>query len=81
MKLLSLNCRGLVSPLKKLTLKRLMSVNQPNLLLLQETLGKGSDIEKLLVSIFPGWSFSCIDVSGRSGGLELWDGIIVGSNH
>jgi hypothetical protein len=71
MKFLSLKCRGLVSPIKNNSLKRLMSVNQTNFLLLQETLGKGNDIEKLLVSIFLGCSFSCIDVSGRSGCLYL----------
>jgi exonuclease III len=39
MKILSLNCRGLASPAKKSSLKRLVSVNNPDIIFLQETMG------------------------------------------
>jgi hypothetical protein len=53
MKLLSFNCRGVASPSKKLALQRLVEVYQPNILLLQETLGDEGKISSFLESLFP----------------------------
>lgn len=68
---LSWNSRGLASKPKKLALKDLITRHNPDVVFLQETLGKGSDIESSLKSLFPGWSFSALDANGHSGGLAI----------
>ena len=39
MKLMSFTCRGLASPIKKSSLRRLVDLNQPDIVLFQETMG------------------------------------------
>jgi len=69
MKILSLNCRGLVSPTKKSSLKSLITVHNPNAIFLQETMGTNEIVTRALEVLFPGWSFVAIDAKGHSGGL------------
>jgi exonuclease III len=71
MKLLSLNCRGLASPSKRLTLQRLLELSQPDVVLLQETLGEAAVVVQLLERILKGWSFFGLDAFGHSGGLAM----------
>jgi exonuclease III len=68
---MSFNCRGLVGPLKRPTLKRVISSKHPDVLLLQETLGEGEEVKSRLKSFLPGWEFETLDAMGRSGGLAL----------
>jgi exonuclease III len=69
MKVLSFNCRGLASPHKKYSLKRLLTTQQPDVLLLQETMVDSTTTSTTLVTLLPGWHFEGIDAFGRSGGL------------
>lgn len=71
MKCLSFNCRGLASASKKLALKRLIISLPIDIILLQETLGPADSVTTTLSSIAPGWLFSALDSSGRSGGLAI----------
>jgi len=71
MKCLSFNCRGLASASKKLALKRLYESSPVDIMLLQETLGLAESITAALSSIFPGWQFTAMDSTGRSGGLAI----------
>ena len=78
MKLMSFNCRGLAGPGKKSALMRVLSLEHPDVLMLQETLGVGEVIQGKLESWFPGWSFVTLDANGRSGGLAVgWKNICV----
>lgn len=72
MKWLSYNCRGLASPSKRLTLKRLLSCDPCDIIFLQETLASSNQIVRTLLSILLGWHFQTLDATGRSGGLALW---------
>ena len=69
MNLLSFNCRGLASQPKKLAFRNLISQYNLDILMLQETLGKGEEIIELLSKLMPGWLFQALDADGRSGGL------------
>jgi exonuclease III len=71
MKLLSFNCRGLASPSKKSSLKRLVMSHQPDVLFLQETLADECSATQALLKLFPGWDFLGLDAIGRSGGLVI----------
>jgi hypothetical protein len=71
MKCCSFNCRGLVGPLKKPALKRMILTEHLNVLLLQETLGEGVEVEKRLSLLLPDWSFITMNSIGRSGGLAI----------
>ena len=71
MKIMSFNCRGLAGPGKKSALMRVLALEHPDVLLLQETLGVGEVIQGKLESWFPGWSFVTLDAKGRSGGLAV----------
>ena len=71
MKVMSFNCRGLAGPGKKSALMRVLALEHPDVLLLQETLGVGVVIQGKLESWFPGWSFVTLDAKGRSGGLAV----------
>jgi hypothetical protein len=68
MKILSLNCRGLASPTKKSSLKRLITVHNPDIIFLQETMGISEIVTRALEALLPGWSFVAIDAKGCSGG-------------
>ena len=37
--------------------------------MLQETLGKGDEVIRILLKLLPGWAFHALDVVGRSGGV------------
>jgi len=67
----SWNCRGLASKPKKLALKEWLQKSNSDIIFLQETLGKGSEVESCLKSLLPGWIFHAIDSSGHSGGLAI----------
>jgi len=69
MKIMSFNCRGLAGPLKRPALKRVIDKENPDVVLLQETLGEVDVIKNKLEGMLPGWVFECLDVRGRSGGL------------
>jgi exonuclease III len=56
MKLMTFNCRGLVGPLKRPSLKRVVNLEHPDVILLQETLGKGEEVKSRLEGMFSGWS-------------------------
>ena len=71
MKLLSFNCRGLAGPGKKSAFIRVLTLEHPDVILLQETLGVGEMIQERLESWLPGWSFVTLDARGRSGGLAV----------
>jgi len=74
MKVMSFNCRGLVGPPKKSALRRVVSLECPDVLLLQETLGVGEEVRMKLEIWFSRWHFEALDVKGRSGGLVVgWD--------
>eukprot|EP00253_Pinus_taeda_P025385 PITA_25385 len=67
----SWNCRGLASKPKKLALKDWLQSSKSDILFLQETLGRGHEVEMALKSLLPGWSFYAIDSAGHSGGLAI----------
>ena len=71
MKILSFNCRGLAGPGKKSAFIRVFTLEHPDVILLQETLGVGEVIQERLESWIPGWSFVSLDARGRSGGLAV----------
>ena len=71
MKLLSFNCRSLAGPGKKSAFMRVLTLEHPDVILLQETLGVGEMIQERLESWLLGWSFVTLDARGRSGGLAV----------
>jgi exonuclease III len=71
MKCFSFNCRGLAGPLKKLALKRMILTEHLDVLLLQETLGEGVEVDNRLSFLLLDWSFITLDSIGRSGGLAI----------
>jgi exonuclease III len=71
MNLLTYNFRGLASSLKKLALKRLVLTNQPDIVLLQETLSDEEVATKILSTLLPGWAFMGQSPKGRSGELVI----------
>ena len=71
MKIMSFNCRGLAGPKKKSSFKRVLTLEHPDVILLQETLGLGDIIKEILEIWMAGWSFVTLDVRGRSGGLAV----------
>jgi len=71
MKIMSFNCRGLAGPKMKSTFKQVLTLEHPDVILLQETLGVGDVIKERMESWLAGWSFVTLDVRGRSGGLAV----------
>jgi hypothetical protein len=69
--LLSYNCRGLASPHKKLLIKRMIALLDPQIILLQETMDPQDMVKEALESWLPGWVFEAVDVVGRSRGLAI----------
>ena len=65
MNVLSLNCRGLTGPRKRSAIQRVIELDLPDVVLLQETLGVGDVIKSSLESWFPRWCFESLDVHGR----------------
>lgn len=71
MKQLSFHYLGVASPSKKSALKRLVEANQPDIILLQETLGDATFVSRGLEAMFKWWNFIGVDVRGRSGRLVI----------
>ena len=69
--ILSLNCRGLANNPKKLALKEVIQNYNPDMLLLQETLGAGEEVSKTLSKILLSWIIQVLDAKGHSGGLAM----------
>jgi len=67
----SWNCRGLASKPRKLALRDWILNSKSDIVFLQETLGKGLEVESMLSSLLPGWKFSAVVSSGHSGGLAI----------
>ena len=68
---LSWNCRGLASKPKKLALKEMVQRCNPDVLMLQETLGTSTEVSSSLCSTLPSWNFQTLDSVGHSGGLAI----------
>jgi hypothetical protein len=82
MKILSFNYRGVSSPSKKLSLKRMVLPIHSDLILLQETLHEGDVVSKVLESLFNHWRFISVDAKGCSGGLEIdWNTKVVNAQN
>ena len=71
MKILSLNCKGLESTQKNLSVKRMLSVHKPDVILLQETLGSELELSRLLTTISPFYTFLAHSARGHSGGQAI----------
>ena len=65
MKILSPNCRVLESTQKKLALKRMVQVQKPGIILLQETLGTKVEVSFCLSSILSNFSFLAQSAKGH----------------
>ena len=68
---LSLNCLGLASLPKKLDVRKLVEEQAPDVLFLQESMGRGQVIMEELDSMLNGCVFVSVDAFGKSGGLLL----------
>jgi len=74
MKIISWNIRGCNSPLKTRILKRKIEVEQPWIILLQETKCSGEVLEKIARKAWPSCKRMALDASGSAGGLGiLWN--------
>ena len=69
MKIISFNCHGSENPSKKMSLRRLIDLNDPNVVLLQYNLGLNEDVSCILETLLPSCNFVAIYVCGRFGGL------------
>ena len=78
MNIMSFNCKGLSSPLKRSTLQWVVKLEHPDMIMLQETLGLGDVVKGKLESWFSGWQFETLDVRGHSRGLAMgWNTRVV----
>jgi len=68
---MSFNCKGLVGALKKPSLKRVITIEHPNVLLLQDTMGIGEEVKSSLELLLLGWKFITVDSMGISRGLAI----------
>jgi hypothetical protein len=71
MKILSYNCRGVEIPHKKYDLYRLVKLNYPNIIFLQETMGEEAVVILWLEAIFKNLKFLGSYARGRYGGLVI----------
>jgi len=71
MKILSYNCRGVEIPHKKYDLYRLVELNYPNIIFLQETMGEEAIVILWLEAIFKNLNFLGSYARGRYGGLVI----------
>ena len=62
---------GLESCQKKLSLKRILLVQNPDIILLQETMGTGAAVTTLLNSVVRNFYFLAHNEKGHSGGLTI----------
>jgi hypothetical protein len=67
--LMSPNMCGLGGRAQKLSLRRLVDVDRPYVVLLQESMGRNESIILDLQKLFSGWGFLVVDVDGHSSGL------------
>jgi hypothetical protein len=56
---------------KKSALKRLVLLNQPDVLLLQDFMGDEVSVANALKTLFPSWNFVHNDVNSHSGGVVM----------
>ena len=63
------NYRGLASQPKKLAFRELVRSQNLDIVLLQETLGKGDDVICSISKLLPNWVFYALDAVGRSRGM------------
>jgi exonuclease III len=74
MKLLSPNRRGVASPFRKSALQRLEESNQPDLILIQETMGEEALVIPFMEALLKQWKFIGANARGRSGKLaRVWN--------
>jgi exonuclease III len=74
MKILTWNIRGLNGRSKQRTLRECIKVENPDLLLLQETKCAGAEAEIIFQRIWRDCNFISTDAAGASGGLAiLWN--------
>ena len=66
---MSFNCQGLAGPHKRSALRRVVNLDCPDIMLLQETMRAGEKIKARLESWFGGWFFETLDARGCSGGM------------
>jgi exonuclease III len=66
---MSLNVRGLNTSLKKIAVHKLVVLYNPGIILIQETMIKGSNAIDILKGFLKNWDFLAQDSIGRSGGL------------
>jgi exonuclease III len=69
MKFCSVNIRGLGGRSKKISLRHMVKIDHPDVLMIQESMGGCNPLIFELVKIFPGWKFVGLDSVGLSGGL------------
>jgi hypothetical protein len=67
----SFHWQGQLLFLKKFSLHKLVESTQPNLILLQETLGEAASIITFLESFLKHWKFIGVYAKGRSRGLAI----------
>lgn len=66
--ILSYNYRGLARPSKKSSLKRMVAMYDPHIVIFQETMGNIETVKKALEGCLLGWVFEAVDVVGKSRG-------------
>ena len=71
MKIMSFNYQGLVGPHKRSAFMRVITIDQLDIILLQETLGVGDVVKARLEIWVPGWLFETLDVRGCLDGLAV----------
>ena len=69
MLIMPLNVRGIGKPYKKTTLKIMVDLHHPQVIMLQETLAVGDQILSKLKVLLPSWDFS--GLYGKYGGLLM----------
>ena len=71
MKIMSFNFQGLAGPHKISTFMRVITLEHPDIMMLQEILGVGEFFKSRLKIWLPRWIFETLDVRGHSGGLAV----------
>jgi hypothetical protein len=70
MKILSFNYRGVASPVKKYSLKRLVESSRPDIITYSRNNGGVKDIVRLCIT-FKHWNFIGVDANGHLGDLAI----------
>lgn len=66
-----LQLQGLGEPAQKSAINRMVAMYDPQIILLQETMGASDSVKKALESWLSGWNFEAVDAIGKSGGLAI----------